>query len=419
MEHRCCSRRDLLRGALGAAAGVLVTPVIGVRSARAAVNAGIPGRFLVVINMLGGNDGLNTVVPTHVQTYYDRRPNLKLTSGLLDLDGRYMLHPELVNLKQMWTDGDLAVVHKVGYPNANLSHFTSQDIYSYGIRNFKTVGDGRGWLGRFADIYCSSPSEPLGVVSVGLGQRPDFFSDAVDPLVLNNVATFNVTADPAYASDHNLRVKAIREAKASETQPPSDPGFSIQATHRQAYDLVDRVQQGTAGWVNPGTYPNNTLGNNLRTVSQLLQGLGSFGTKVFYTGYGGFDTHADQLTAQARLLDRLDNAVGAFAADLKLRGLWDDCTVVVISEFGRRNFENGSFGTDHGHGNAWLVLGGPVDGGRITGDLTSADLLLNEPAHAFDFREVYSDLVGNHLGIDPTPLFPESFVDTGSVDLIS
>mgnify|MGYP002623116036 FL=1 len=416
-----CTRRQFLRGALASAA-LTITPLPILRSASAASNAFPDKKFLVVVNLLGGNDGLNTIVPAHLQPYVDRRPALNLlensAEALLDLDGRYRLHPALAGFKGMWDAGDLHVVHKVGYPNQNLSHFTSQNIYSFGVRDIGSNGDGRGWLGRFADTYCADPVEPLGVVAVGMGRPKDVQADVTDALTLDTVAGFDFREDRDWRTDHALRRIVARRVLEDETPPEQPAALAVFGSGRQAHELAERVQSGTAGWVDPGTYPGTTLGNRLKEVSRLLHGRDDFGTKVFYTGFGGFDTHSDQLGRHASLLAQLDGAVGAFADDMKAKGMWEDCVVVVISEFGRRNFENGSRGTDHGHGNAFFVAGGGVSGGAFTGDLVEADLEGNQPDFSYDFREVYADLVENHLGVPPDPLFPETYPRTGDIRLL-
>jgi len=403
-QQRPIGRRGFLKGA----AAVAVTPILGLGRARAAI-PGLPGRFLVVINLIGGNDGLSTVVPTHLSAYAARRPNLRLLpgpDGLLPLAGGWHLHGNLPRIKSLWDAGELHIVQKVGYPGENLSHFTSQDIYSFGVRDVQGSGDGRGWLGRFADAHCSDPGEPLGVVAVGVGRRRDFEAGTTQPLVVDDPDDFRILPDPARAADHALRVAAVRSLPAG--------GASA-----QAHALVDRVQRETAGWRDPALYPASALGRNLRTVSRLLHAQQSFRTRIFYTGLGGFDTHAAQPATHAALLAELDGAIGAFAQDMAAKGRWRDCAIVVISEFGRRNAENGSAGTDHGHGNAFLVLGGAVRGGAITGTVLDSDIGDRlQLGYDYDFREIYADLVSNHLGLGAAPLFPEPFVRTGDITLV-
>jgi len=423
MRRNRFSRRRFLQGAAYGAGAVSILPILGTKPARAV--QGIQGRFMVVINMLGGNDGLNMVVPAHLQPYIDRRPGINLVNNkpdgavLHDLDGNFKLHYNLGTLKQIWDENDLHIVQKVSYPNPNQSHFTSQDIMSFGVRD-EGDNDGRGWLGRFADEYCSNPSEPLGVVSVGMGRRRDFESNVTTPLILSSVAGFNIDSDSDYVTDHALRERTMREILATDPVPGVEPSFSIFDANRQAYELVDFVQAETEGWTDPGTYNNGTtIGRNLKTVSQLLAGQPTFNTKVFYTGFGGFDTHSNQQTGNgtnegrhADLMGQLDDAIAAFKADLEARNLWNSCVIVLISEFGRRVFQNGSVGTDHGHGSCFLVMGGRVKGklvaGGFTGEIVESDIATNSTLpFEHDFRDLYGNVIANHLGVSPNPLFPD------------
>ena len=427
------TRRSFLRGAAMGAAAVVVNPILSLRSI-AGTATGNPGKFVVVINMLGGNDGLDTVVPTHLQPYVDARPGTNLVEhlppgqSLLDLSGGFKLHYHLENLKRIWDDGHLHVVNKVSYPNPNESHFTSMDIMSFGVREVQN-GDGRGWLGRFADLYCADPIEPLGVIAVGVGKMPDLRSQVTTPLSLSSVEGFSVyPSDDLFPGEHDLRLKVVRDMLGTEGAPGKEPQLTLFGANKQAYELVDRVREGTAGWTDPGTYPGTALGQYLRAVSQLLHGRAEFGTKVFYTGFGGFDTHADQLVRHAALMDDLDRSLGAFAADMKspAKNLWNDCVVVVISEFGRRVDQNGSLGTDHGHGNAFLVAGGGVKGrlhagGGMTETLVEKDLagMQNLP-FAVDFRDIYGSIFERHLGVEAEGLFPDPAYAPGfgSLDLV-
>jgi uncharacterized protein (DUF1501 family) len=431
-RHKFSRRRFLQRAAYGAGA-VSILPIIGTRPARAV--QGIPGRFMIVINMLGGNDGLNMVVPAHLQPYIDRRPGINLVDNrpagttLHDLDGNFKLHYNLSTLKQIWDESNLHIVQKVSYPNPNQSHFTSQDIMSFGVRDAED-NDGRGWLGRFADEYCSNPSEPLGVVSVGMGRRRDFESEVTTPHILSTVNGFDIDSDNNYVTDHALRERVYRDILSTDPIPGVEPAFSIFDANKQAYELVDQVQAETDGWVDPANYPGDanhpdpnvrasTISRNLKTISQLLEGQPTFNTKVFYTGFGGFDTHSNQQTSNpssegrhGQLMGQLDAAIAAFKADMESRNMWNSCTIVVISEFGRRVFQNGSVGTDHGHGSCFCVMGGRVKGknvaGGFTGEIVEADIATNNTLpFEHDFRDLYGNVIQNHLGVNPSPLFPD------------
>jgi len=401
------SRRQVLRWGGAGAAAALLGPLRRLRAAPADPG---DGRFLVVVNLLGGNDGVNTVVPRDLAPYYERRPVLAL-KDTLDLGNGSGFHPALEGLHALWGRAEVHVVHGVGYPDANLSHFLSQDIYSLGVRQPGNA-DGRGWLGRFADAHCV---DPLGVVALGTGKRADFLAQRQGTLVLRDVEGFRIQHDQDSIPDHLRRVEHARRILQREAPPPAGPAATAFAAARDAHDLVERVQAETAAWTDPGLYPATGLGRSFRAMSRLLSG--DFGTRIYYTALGGFDTHANQAVRHGALLAELDGALAAFAADLRAKGRWRDCAVVCISEFGRRNAENGSGGTDHGHGNTFLVLGGAVEGGA-TGALTEADLLGDQPPMRIDFRDLYTHLIGRHLDLDPAPVFPEPFARTGALALL-
>jgi uncharacterized protein (DUF1501 family) len=396
---------------VGGAAGI-ATLALGRKGLFAGPAPAGSGRFLVVITLDGGNDGLNTVVPSHLAPYHERRPTVAIEAPLL-LDGQYGLHPALPGLQQAWQAGELHIVQKVGYPDPNLSHFTSSDIYAFGVRD-PTNGDGRGWLGRLADTYTT---DPLGVVAVGTGRRPDLAAHQQSSLVLRDVRGFKIDHDPEpqYIPDHLLRVEHSRRLLEREALPADAPAATAFRAAREAHELVERVQTETAGWTDPGIYPDTPLAARFKTIAQLESA--NFGTKVYYTAQGGYDTHANQPGRHQKLLTELDGALRAFREDMQRTARWNECAVLITTEFGRRTEENGSGGTDHGAGNAFLVLGGATKGG-MTGELTEADLLTEQPAMRYDFRELHAQLIERHLGLDPAPVFPEPFQTTGELDLV-
>jgi uncharacterized protein (DUF1501 family) len=417
---RSVNRRDVLRFATAGMGLVALGPLTG-RWTRDALGA--PGAFtrFVVVNLIGGNDGLNTVVPITLQPYYDRRllgqagsiaippgSELPLTTGP-NPTTLYGLHPAMPNLASMWADGDLALVQKVGYPTPNLSHFESADIYSYAVRGaFAPLGiDESGWVARYADLYAPTP---LGAVSVGVGRRLDFVGGTSNPLLVDDLKSFKASVDPAFPDNHLHRVEAVKDVLSGYSGAGTEP--AIAEALLQGHDLADQIQMAVASYSSTvdygGTNPPN-IQRTMRDIATLVQY--GFETRIFYTGFGGFDLHGNAGSttgAQANLLGRLDTALGAFAQDCKDMGVWNDMAIVVISEFGRRNYQNGSGGTDHGQGNAFLVCGGAVNGGTYGADLSEADLNAEYPFYGVDFRDIYREVLQDHLGADPTPVFPES-----------
>lgn len=414
------SRRHFLRAG-AAAGGVLALGALGSRDKSLVMPAAavpLPNhKRLVIINMLGGNDGLNTVFPVAgpvAAKYQAQRPGIAYLPGqgrsLLGGPGitDYELHPALVNMQAMWDAGELGILQKVGYPSANLSHFVSEDIWSWGARNgmASLSGLAPGWIARYANLYATTAT---GVMSIGVGRRLDFDGANVSPLLVSSLAGFNFRIDGNYPANHVLRAQ---KAQAVLAQQPSDGSVAarVAAATAACYAGTAAIQQTVADYnvyaAGAGiTYPGTPMGNRLRDVARLVHG--GFDTRVVYTGYGGFDTHSAQSGGHAGLLAQLDNALNVFRNDMINMGVWNDVAVVVISEFGRRNYENGSTGTDHGHGSCLFVAGGAVNGGMY-GAITSTEMDGEHLPYETDFRDVYRALIGGHLGNDPGPLFPES-----------
>ena len=410
------TRRQILQfGAAGL--GMSLLGPLGSRLPVASA-APIAQPFLVVIYLFGGNDGTNTVVPTTLGNYYTRRGDLAISAGTeLSLNAgpnataSYGLHPSLKNLQSLWNDGDAALVNLVGYPTANLSHFTSQDIYSFGVRGeFADLGlDESGWVARFADLYAPTA---LGAVSVGLGRPLDFVGGTSSPFLVQSLSPFKFATDPHHRNNHPHRMEAVQDLLDgyARTGTTGDVANALD----QAHELADQVQDAVASYSSTATYEaSNGLTYNIHRTLQDIARLAQYGfeTRIFYTGFGGFDTHSNQGTddgLHASLLDRLDTALAAFVQDLKAMLVWDKATIVVLSEFGRRNYINGSGGTDHGGGNVAVVLGGGVNGGMYGRDLTTADLDAEYLGYDVDFRDIYKEILADHLGTDPAPVFPET-----------
>ncbi len=437
------SRRNFLRvGAAGSA--LLGLGVFGDSrlpfSATAGRAAPLPNhRRLIVVNMLGGNDALNTVIPVTgaaASDYLANRPGLGIAQGQgLSLAAgpgsvtEFELHPAMDSFQARWNAGQLAIINKVGYPQANLSHFVSEDIWSWGARSglSSLTGVAPGWIARFANAYTTTS---MGVASIGVGRRLDFAGANINPFLVASLSAFNFDTDWNYQRNHQLRKAKVESILA--LQPATGTQGNIAASSLGAHTAAAQLVQAIADYdadaalrtiqypLRPGSTTQLTgMGSRLRDIARLIHG--GFETRVFYTGYGGFDTHSGQATRHAELLGELDDALGVFHQDLSTmqNNPWADTCIVVITEFGRRNYENGSDGTDHGHGIVCLVVGGTVNGGLYGSAISQADVNAEYLPYTTDYRDIYRNLIQDHLGQDPTPLFPETQPISTPIDVIN
>jgi uncharacterized protein (DUF1501 family) len=352
-------------------------PLFLARTARATA-ADKDGRVLVVVQLDGGNDALNTVVPHADPEYARLRPRLKIDKNkLIPVSDAIGLHPSFQSLKQMFDSGSLALVPGVGYPNPNRSHFESMTIW-HTARFDPEDRAGYGWLGRALDPSAGTAYTVSGAVPRALRGRR---SSAVSLNRLEDV----LLSDPA----------ASKETVGSA---PSDDLLSF--VRRQTVDAqatADRLSRLT-GTGNGATYPGTGLGERLKLTAGLLKA--DLGARVFYTVQGGYDTHANQPFAHATQLSEFADAVAAFFADLKATGLDDRVVLLAFSEFGRTIKENGSAGTDHGTAGVVILAGAGVRGG-VSGTMPSLRELDGdgEPKMTTDFRRVYAGVLTGWLGL--------------------
>lgn len=413
------SRRDAIRLALGAFGCAALGPLeraVAASGCRSLLPAIATQKFLVVIELDGGNDGLNMVVPQTLANYALRRPTLALgTAQTQALDtglyatGDFRLHGRMPRLAQMYRDGELAIVHKVGYPSANQSHDTSKLIWASGRRG--DLPTANGWIARYAEL--AAPTT-LGAVSVRRGRHRTMTGGSTDPLTLDTLAAFKFDVDTSFTQNHLKRLQIVRELL--EARPGSAERDALLTGHA----LADQIGAAVTGYTGTAVYGTSGIGAAMRDVATMLQA--GFETRIFYTGFGGFDTHAGQGTTtgpQPDLLEDLDEAIQGFADDCRAMGIWQNAVVLVMSEFGRRNFENGSGGTDHGGANPVLIAGGAIRGGLHGTAPSDDDLAQSVLPYGVDFRAIYSDVLQSHLGLaDATQVFTEPFTSPTAVDVV-
>jgi uncharacterized protein (DUF1501 family) len=374
---------------------------------------GKDGTILVVVQMAGGNDGLNTVVPYADDAYYRARPRLGLDADkILKVDNYCGLNGKLTGLKSLYDEGHLAIVRGVGYPNPNRSHFRSAEIWQTASDADRSFSE--GWLGRYFDNCCSGADPTVGV-AVGEEMPQAFAAKNPTGVTFSRPEQFRWrTSEPNNNGNMSPAENFFRQLNGSEEEsaPAAPDGASIgalpgktktdlgtldflQRTALDAQISSDKILAIARKYKSTVPYPQGQLASSLNIIARMIAG--GLATRVYYASQGGFDTHAGQLKAHERLMGDFNDAVSAFVADLKQQGNFERVLLMTFSEFGRRVQENANGGTDHGASAPMFVLGGVVKPGLFGKypsliDLDRGDLKFNT-----DFRSVYGTVLDNWL----------------------
>lgn len=397
------SRREFLGSSLAATtllASGFTLPGFLARTARAAVPM-LDDRILVVIQLTGGNDGLNTVVPFADDRYHKARPTLRVREGAaLKLDGTggvdgLGLHPAMTGMKDLYDKGLLSVVTNVGYPNPDRSHFRSMDIWQ--TASLTPEGREDGWLGRFVDRSAREGAAPPALV----------LDDTPLPLALKARSLSVPTVSSIDAFRLGELSKEVTSAMGSARRAASEDLLFVQRTLVESVRNARRIET-VAKEKNAGaSYPSYGLAQRLRQIEQLI-GAG-FGARVYYTSLGGFDTHSKQVLTHEPLLRELSDSLAAFLKGVEARGMKDRVLVLTYSEFGRRVKENGSQGTDHGAAAPMFLAGAGCKAGVYGGPIDLSDLDEGDVKHRIDFRDVYASVLRGWLSMDPAGILDGQF----------
>ena len=396
-------RMFLKSGGLALVAGGFL-PRVFVRMAGAAT----PGsrRVLVAVFQRGAVDGLNVVVPHGEKIYYDARPSIAVPrpgsgdGAALDLDGFFGLHPSLAPLLPLFRDGSAAFVHAAGSPDATRSHFDAQDFMESGTPGVKSTAD--GFLARALAQRRGIEPSPLRAVSI-TPALPRILAGPGGAVSMSNLGAFGIRAGASSG----------QTSASFESMYANAVSGTLAATARESFEAVRILKSADPAKrpaENGADYPKNPFGSSLRQIAQLIKS--DVGLEVAFTDVGGWDTHAGEGGTTGQLGNRLRSygeAIAAFARDLGSR--MADVTLVTMSEFGRTVRENGNRGTDHGHANVMLLLGGGVKGGKVYGKwpgLDASHLYENRDlAVTTDFRDVFAEILGQRMGIrELGPVFP-------------
>ena len=409
------SRRDFLKVGLGALPAISLGGTVPLLIPKLAHADGeTPGtpvpkdNILVVVQLSGGNDGLNTVVPYKHDSYKKARPQIALSDGIHALDGDYALNRGMTAFKQLWDEGELAVIPGCGYPNPNRSHFESMGIWHAGNPD---GGDGTGWVGHYLDHLVRGTREtsiannPLLAVNIGREVPMALVSPEVTVPSVDRIEDFGLRFQGGSEYDQNLEREILVELqKMQGSGNPQQDYFARQAA--DAIVSADEIQR-VAGRYKPDANYYGGLGNRLRLIAQLISG--NFGTRVFYCETGGYDTHANQVDQHERLLKEVADNIKMFTDDLKVKGIAEKVTVMVFSEFGRRVEQNANNGTDHGAAGPMFVVGPKVRGGFHGAHPTLDNLERGDLTFTTDFRSVYTAMLKDWLNADATAVLGAEF----------
>lgn len=408
------SRRALIKDGLLAVSAGMVMPAIfsrGIASARAQALDGshiaqVGGeRTLIVVQMAGGNDGLNTVIPFSDSLYHQMRPTLAIPDAqVLPLDSRLGLHPNLAPFKQLWDAGHLSIIEGVGYPNQSLSHFQAMDIW----QTLDLNGTGsQGWLGKLVAGWVDQDGHPFKAMDIGVQTAQALSSISAPVPTLASVNAYRVYPDPADTDNGNARLQALM--KLYNTYPRSSPYAALlDTTALNAQEGARELHTADAQYSSMVTYPTGPFAAGLKVLAEAI--VQNLGLRVGYVTLGGFDTHANQQQTHNLLMKTLADGLSAFYTDLVKHGKADNVVIMTWSEFGRRVEENGSLGTDHGTAAPMFVLGNPVNKG-IFGEppsLSSLDYTGNLK-YTTDFRSVYATVLDRWLGASSADVLGGSF----------
>lgn len=368
------------------------------------------GKILVVVEMNGGNDGLNTVVPFTDPRYSQYRRSLALAPGsLVPLTDSLGLHPSLASLKGLYDQNRVAIVQGVGYPSPNLSHFRSTEIWQTAEPDAIAS---TGWLGRYLDTIAIPGSTMLDAINIGF-ETPAVLATATSAGVasIDSFASYTIAGDGAQPQDDANKFATFAGLYDDVRGDESTLDF-IANTGLAAYESSGVISQVADDYVPAVAYPEDPFSQSLLKIAQLIGA--NLGTDIYVTGLGSFDTHANQAGDHARLLQWLSDGLAAFHQDVVAHGRGDDVLVMTFSEFGRRVNENESLGTDHGTAAPLFVLGNAVSGG-IYGDHPSLVNLDDnyDLIHEIDFRSVYATVLRHWLQVEPESILGSAFEDIG------
>ncbi len=355
-------------------------------------------KVVVILQLSGGNDGLNTVIPVRNDLYYKARPKLAIQKDKANsLTDEVSLHPALTAFKELYDDGSLAVMNNVGYPNPDRSHFRSMDIWHSASQSDEYWTN--GWVGRYLDAQCKGCDKPTQAIELDDVLSLALKGDDIKGIAVKDPKRLYGTANEKFFRD------VMKNHQDDAGEQPVDYLYKTMAETLSSADYI--FKQSKMHPTN-AEYPKSELGNNLKTIASLIYS--EINTKVYYVSLGSFDTHINQDAQQTRLFTEMNDAVKAFVKDLKAQNRFEDVMLFTFSEFGRRVSQNASNGTDHGTANnMFLVSGGLKQKGILNPMPDLADLNEGDLKYNVDFKNVYATVLKKWLNADDKAILKKQY----------
>jgi len=401
-EHMRIDRRDFLRVSASGSLAIGIGSALPACFADAAAQSGSDQEtVLVVVQLTGGNDGLNTVVPHANDAYYEAREKLAIPANrAIRVNDELGFHPSLASFAELLDDGLGCVVQGVGYDSPNRSHFESMDIWHTCRRKSEPRPD--GWLGRCLDALDTERGGDVPALHLGDRQQPRALASLKTPVpTVRRLDEFRLKGESA------SMLPGLLQNQSASTDGSTELLDFLQSSTQSALDASGRVAQAAKDYRSDVRYPESALGKKLRIVAQLIDS--GMSTRLYYVQLDGFDTHAQQAETHSILLREWGDAVSAFVRDLDQHSHAQRVSVMTFSEFGRRVAENASEGTDHGAAGPMLMCGGGLKSGFMGQHPELTDLQNGDLKHAIDFRQVYAAVLRDWLGTDPKPIVGANF----------
>src|SRR5689334_11573457 len=388
-------RKEFIQVGSLATASLMLPKFLKAFEGRPMVPAG--NKVVVIVQLSGGNDGLNTIIPVRNDLYYKARPRLGIESTkALSITDEAGLHPSLTGFKELYDDGSLGILNSVGYPNPDRSHFRSMDIWQTASSSKEYITT--GWIGRYLDAQCHGCDKPTYALEI----------DDVLSLALKGENSKAIAMKDPKRLFGTSNEKFFRDVLKDHKNGGEETVDYLYKTMSETLSSANYIFQESKLHPSSAEYPRTELGNGLKTIASLI--FSDINTKVYYISLGSFDTHVNQQAQQQRLFTELSDAVKAFTADLKKNNRFNDVLMFTFSEFGRRVSQNASGGTDHGTANNMFLIGGSLKQKGIINsmpdlnDLDEGDLKYN-----IDFKTVYATVLKNWLEVDDTAILGKQY----------